>query len=407
MTKPKTNKLKESLENVFRELGTPTEQHKDKLLHNLLLTIERRKEALDWLIAKHSRKVRGRTAKVLYWALVEILYMNGVPAPAVVDTAVDFVKRHHSPSEASFVNAFLRGIMGEMTSKGVQNLFSEAPRHVYHGLPRLLWYRWCSNFGAETAEQLASVLQIPAKVILRRKAWPTRTAPVPDTLIPFPSPTWASWAELYTPAPSLASLDSIMDGNPDFYIQDSATLLAPTLLAPRPGEDVADLCAAPGGKSLILGEMMQGSGHLLCADRAQAKLQRLSQNLSEIPNAEIKCIDASLPLPTEMRFDAILLDVPCSNSGVIRRRPDVREAFTKERITELIELQRLILENTTNALKPSGRIVYSTCSIEPEENAEQVAAFLSRHTDFRLIESRTILPTIDNDGAFSALLQRE
>ncbi|MBQ7650511.1 MAG: hypothetical protein IJS15_06105 [Victivallales bacterium] len=407
MNNSKPNILKESLEKVFRELSEPTEHHKEKLLHNLLLTIERKKEALDWLIARHSRKVRGRTAKVLYWALVEILYMNGVPAPAVVDASVDFVKRHHSPSEASFVNAFLRSIIGDMASGGVQNMFAEAPRHVFHGLPKLLWDRCCANFGADAAEQVAAVLQLPAKVVLRRKTWPPRTASVPDTLLPFPAPSWAPWAELYTPAPSMESLDALMGGKPDFYIQDSATLLAPTLLAPRPGEEVADLCAAPGGKSLVLGEMMQGHGRLLCADRAQAKLQRLSQNLSEIPNAEIKCIDASLPLPQEMSFDAILLDVPCSNSGVIRRRPDVRSAFTKERITELVELQRLILENAANALKKSGRIVYSTCSIEPEENAQQVAAFLERHPEFRMVKSQLIMPSEENDGAYAALLWKE
>ena len=406
MNNSKPNILKESLESVFNALGEQNLPHHDKLAHNLLLTIERKKDALDWLIAKRSTKVRGRTVKVLYWALAEILYMSGVPAPAVVDAAVDFVKRRHSVSEASFVNAFLRNLLRDIESSRTQNLFADAPRHVFHGLPELLWKRWCDNFGTETAEKLAAVLQRPAKVVLRRKSWPPRTTAIPDTLIPFPAPEWATWAELYTPAPSLTSLDSIMGDSSDFYIQDSATLLAPTLLAPRAEEDVADLCAAPGGKSLVLGEMMKGSGHLLCADRAQSKLQRLSQNLSEIPNAEIKCIDASLPLPAEMKFDAILLDVPCSNSGVIRRRPDVRSAFTKERISELVELQGLILENAANSLKPSGRIVYSTCSIEPEENDLQVKRFLERHADFRLIESRTILPTIDNDGAFAALLVR-
>ncbi len=406
MKSPKPNILKESLENVFRELGTPSEHHQDKLAHNLLLTIERKKEALDWLIARHSKKVRCRTAKVLYWALVEILYMNGVPAPAVVDAAVDFVKRHHSPSEASFVNAFLRGIIGDLTSGGLQNLFAEAPRHVFHGLPELLWKRWTTNFGDETAEQLAAVLQQPAKVVMRRKTWPPRTSPAPDCLLPLPAPDWAPWAELYSPAPSLSSLDSLMHDSPDFYIQDSATLLAPTLLAPRPGENVADLCAAPGGKSLILGEMMKGEGRLLCADKAFSKLSRLRQNLSEIPNADFQCIDSSLPLSPELSFDAILLDVPCSNSGVIRRRPDVRSAFTKERISELVALQELIFNNAASALKPSGRIVYSTCSIEPDENDMQVEHFLSKHADFHLISSRTILPTIDNDGAFAALLQR-
>ncbi len=401
----KPNILKESLENVFKALGESESAKQDKLAHNLLLTIERKKEALDWLVGRRASKVRGRTLKVLYWALAEILYMNGVPAPAVVDAAVGFVKKRHSSSEASFVNAFLRNLLRDIETNGTDSLFTDAPRHVFHGLPEFLWNRWTANFGAETAERLAAVLQQPAKVVMRRKAWPPRTTPAPDSLQPLPPPEWAPWAELYTPTASMKSLDEIMGDHSDFYIQDSATLLAPTMLAPRPGDNVADLCAAPGGKSLILGEMMKGSGRLLCADKAFSKLARLRQNLSDIPNADFQCIDATAPLPPEMAFDAILLDVPCSNSGVIRRRPDVRSAFNQARITELSAIQQLILENAAKCLKPNGRIVYSTCSIEPEENEMQVERFLAAHPDFRLLNSRTILPTTDNDGAYAALIQ--
>lgn len=396
--------LKSSLENVFAALGTSEETKQNKLTHNLLLTIHRRQETLDWLLGNRASKVRGRTSKVLYWAMVEILWMSGVPAPAVVDTAVSFVKKRHSQSEASFVNAFLRKLVADFEGIGLDGLLKDAPGHVRHDLPEFLWKRWTENFGDAVAEELATVLQQPAKVILRRRTWPPRTGAAPQTLQQIQAPAWAPWAELYTPTQDLKNLDEIMGDGTDFYIQDMATLLAPSLMAPVPGEDVADLCAAPGGKALILGEMLKGKGTLLCADKASSKLERLRQNLAGIDIASFECLDAANIPPNSKTFDAILLDVPCSNSGVIRRKPDVRAVFTPQRITELSAIQSQILENAATLLKPRGRIVYSTCSIEKEENDDQVQAFLSKHPEFKLKSSRTILPSLENDGAYAALI---
>ena len=154
----------------------------------------------------------------------------------------------------------------------------------------------------------------------------------------------------------------------------------------------------------MLGEMMQGRGTLFCSDKTAAKLPRLKENLSVLPNVMFECHDAATSDFGGRRFDGVMLDVPCSNTGVIRRKPDVRWNLSKESFSGLLELQVAILENVSHALGEHGRLVYSTCSIEDEENLGQVNAFLERHKDFRLAQSRTILPSEDHDGSFAALL---
>lgn len=397
------NKLQESLETIFNAQNGGAISHEDKLGHNLMLTLERRKATVDWLISSRSNgHVKGRTRRVLAWAIVEILWMSGVPAPAVVDTAVDFVKRHHSASEAGFVNSFLRRLL-EAKSAGLEAMLAQAPPHVRFDLPEILWKRWCVEHGESRAAELAETLLCKAKVVLRRKTWPLPQPDVPATLIHLDAPEWAPWAELYTPGPQLHSLDEFNVSASGFYIQDMATLLAPTLLAPRPGEDIADLCCAPGGKSRILAEMLKGTGNLFCGDKSEGKLPRVRENMEGLQNVTIHCLDASAgTIPG--KFDGILLDVPCSNTGVIRRKPDARWGFSTAKLAELTCLQALILENAATALKPKGRIVYSTCSIENDENEKQIDLFLSKHSNFKLAENRLILPTKMHDGAFAALL---
>ena len=126
-----------------------------------------------------------------------------------------------------------------------------------------------------------------------------------------------------------------------------------------------------------------------------------------LPNAVFECHDAATSDFGGRHFDGIMLDVPCSNTGVIRRKPDVRWNLNKDSFSGLLELQAAILENVSHALAEHGRLVYSTCSIEDEENMGQVNAFLARHQNYHLVQSRTILPTEDHDGSFAALIDKQ
>ena len=175
----------------------------------------------------------------------------------------------------------------------------------------------------------------------------------------------------------------------------------------KPGERVGDLCCAPGGKSLLLAEALERQGILYCRDRSEARLGRVRENLAGCTNVDIAVADALQPDLPEGSLQALLLDVPCSNTGVIRRRPDVRWTWSPGKLQELAALQEAILESSHKLLCPGGRLVYSTCSSEPEENFAQTARFLQRHPEFSLLKERQLLPDEKHDGAYAALMVRQ
>jgi 16S rRNA (cytosine967-C5)-methyltransferase len=413
---PPNKVLSQSLWELNALLSDTTEhgrgaQPSSKLSQHLLMAIHRHRASMDWIIGKLSRgRVRPRSRRVLYWAMAEILWSDGVPAPIVVDVATAQVKKRYAAAEAGFVNAFLRQLCSQLDAKGRDGLTADAPPWVKLELPELLWKRWQQLDIPQGLPALAAVLQEPAETVLRRRRWPERPLPTKSAkfLRHLASPPWAPEQELFA-LQAIADdiLSTVMGAGTPFYIQDPSTLLAPALLAVKPGEEVADLCCAPGGKSLLLAEALRGQGHLHCFDRAAAKLPRVRTNLAGFKNVSIAVADASAPQLAAASLDAVMLDVPCSNTGVIRRRPDVRWAFSEASLRELCALQAQILQAAAPLLKPGGRLVYSTCSIEKEENCAQIQAFLAQHPDFILLKEEQLWPTNSHDGAYAALLRRK
>lgn len=193
----------------------------------------------------------------------------------------------------------------------------------------------------------------------------------------------------------------------EFYVQDPSTRHAPALLAVQPGERVLDACAAPGGKAILLAEAMGGEGRLLAIDKHEDRLPRLRENLERLQQdwVEVACHDASVSLGES--FDAILLDVPCSNTGVLARRPEARWRFNPNRLRSLTALQRSLLDVAWSQLVPGGRLVYSTCSIEAEETSELIDRFLTETPGARETGRQLVLPGArDSDGAFACRIEK-
>ena len=193
------------------------------------------------------------------------------------------------------------------------------------------------------------------------------------------------------------------------YVQDPATMLAPKLLDPKPGQRVLDACAAPGGKSALLAELMNNEGELIATDRSEKRCETLRENLQRlgVTIADVASANWGSDSPELEPFDAILLDVPCSNTGVLRRRVDVRWRLYEGFTDHLCKQQLAILESCAPLLKPGGNLVYSTCSIEPEENSDLVAGFLAAHPEYKLDSSAEALPHRDStDGAYAARITR-
>ena len=196
-----------------------------------------------------------------------------------------------------------------------------------------------------------------------------------------------------------------------FYLQDPSTERAPALLDPQPGERVLDACAAPGGKTIWMAERMQGRGVLAAIEPSNPRRQMLQENLHRMRQdwVAIQGLDARARPPSKdwTDWDAILLDAPCSNTGVLRRRPAARWRFSASSLADSCALQRELLDALAPRLRPGGRLVYSTCSLEAEENEEQVRSFLQRHAGFALDGEVRCLPQTDGcDGAYVARLKR-
>lgn len=338
------------------------------------------------------------------------LMENPASAPAIVHHAVEQTRRLTSVREAGLVNAVLR-----RTAERLPEILAAEPDDapglaIRYSHPPWLVARWQNNWGIDRTRALLRWNLQPAEVFARVTRKGLDVA-LPATLEATPWPGFyragqTEWNEIET----LLVAGSI-------YIQNPATRIAINLLDPRPGETVLDLCAAPGGKTLQLAEAVGSSGQVVAVDLPGPRLVRLKENLarSRINNAKLIPADASgdiepalhkLGAPT--RFDAVLADVPCSNTGVLRHRVDAKWRLQPERIAELADLQLRILNAASTHVKPGGRLVYSTCSLEPEENESLVSSFLASHGDeFQLEASqRSFPPDTDCDGAETFLLRR-
>jgi len=363
------------------------------LVKRLWFAFQRQRGIYDWILAKRCARLGQQDRMVLWWALTECFALDGLPTAVAVDTAVEHTLRCQGRHNASFVNAVLRGILRDFPNRDslAKALAQSAPPAIQAGLSGPLYERWLSVYGKSWLKATAALLQSEAPVTARLRG----------------CFRGAAHGRPYPPGGVFATAAAAERVDVErYYLQDPSTILAPMMLAPRPGDAVADLCAAPGGKSLILAEMLEGTGSLLCCDRAPERLPAIQENLAGYGNVRIECADAETTSRPESSFDAILLDVPCSNTGVVRRRPDVRWNYTTAGLKELIVHQRAILDASARLLKLGGALVYSTCSIEPEENIEQVKAFLSTHPGFILEASRQLLPNRHHDGAYAARLRR-
>jgi 16S rRNA (cytosine967-C5)-methyltransferase len=205
--------------------------------------------------------------------------------------------------------------------------------------------------------------------------------------------------------PPLNSLGSLRDGW--FYLQDPSTLLAPALLGAQTGETILDLCAAPGGKTTFIAQQMRNEGKIIAEDISPDRLKLIRENCARLGVTCVEPVLSSSTLhPPSSLFDRILVDAPCSNTGVLRRRVDLRWRISVEEMARLQKTQSDLLRQAATRLKPGGVLVYSTCSLEPEENSELIKNFLATDNNFILETERQLLPFVDGvDGAYVAKLK--
>lgn len=276
------------------------------------------------------------------------------------------------------------------------------PPAIRFSTPSWLVRRWMQQFGeADTLAMLAWNTQTPPLYARLNPLHPVDS--VPEAWEPLAEAPL--WYRVHGPLPSAA----LQAGQ--VYMADPSTRHSVRLLAPKAGERILDACAAPGGKSAAIIGATEGLVSLLATDAEAHRLPMLEENLRRAGGQEVQVAqhDWSTPCPEAWcgAFDAVLLDVPCSNSGVLQRRVDARWRLQETEIARLAALQMQILEQGAAAVKAGGRLVYSTCSIDREEDRALVDAFLAAHPEFSLAEDILVLPhRAQADGAYAALLLR-
>jgi 16S rRNA (cytosine967-C5)-methyltransferase len=305
-----------------------------------------------------------RLLTLLATGAAQLLFL-GVPDHAAVDLSVRLARGERRLQHAAgLVNAVLRRVARERAAI----LASADPLGA--DTPAWLADRWTAAYGLERARAVAAA-HAAAAVDLTVKSEPEAWA---ERLGGIVLPTGSVRLVERTPIRELPGF-----GEGAWWVQDAAAALPARLLAPQPGERVADLCAAPGGKTA---QLASAGARVLAVDRSAKRLARLAENMERLRlTVEVKAADA-LTLDEEP-FDAVLLDAPCSATGTIRRHPEIAWTKTPEDIGKLADLQRRLLDKAASLVRPGGRLVYCTCSLEPEEGEEQVAAFLERQPAFR------------------------
>ena len=369
---------------------------------SLLFEYFRHKGFIDGMIAQRARKgaVKPELRALLACALTQGIFQSGIAAQSAANIAVDCAKRKFGHGPSSFVNAVLRSALQS----------PDAAQPPASSFPDDLRRHWENVFGTErTAELLAVCSSNPPPVFRLRTALPedaatglVRELPALDFTAPF------RFYEILDPEKFFRT-GWIEQGM--VYVQDPATVLSLSLLDEVPAGPVLDACAAPGGKTILLNDWATAAGFqlkLTAADRSPQRLQTLKINLNRA-GVKARIVQATAqenPFP-DGSFELILADVPCGNSGVIRRRCDAPWRYSASRLAEVVTLQWDILDSLARLAAPGGGLLYSTCSIEPAEDEQQISRFLDDHAEFELVRQRKLFPAPDHDGAFAALLRRK
>jgi 16S rRNA (cytosine967-C5)-methyltransferase len=385
-----------------------------RLCQELSYGVVRWQGTIDWLIA---RKTANRTQKpllqnLLRLGLYQIFWLDRVPKHAAVHETVELAKQAGFGPQAGFVNAILRGYTREFDgTRALLTELKEKDPHLGYSHPEWLTRRWKERWGTLLPTLLewnnrvpktyarVNTLKIDAGKMLTR--WREE-----DVEYDFVRRDWLQENlvfELKT-HPPFEKLESFRQGC--FYIQDPSTLLSVEALSPQPGETILDLCAAPGGKLTFLAQRMQNQGRVAAFDPHPERIELIKENCLRLG---VTCADFTVSVSQKARvFDKILVDAPCSNTGVMRRRVDLRWRIQAQEIERLTTVQQELLAQASSLLKAGGLMVYSTCSLEPEENEKVVNRFLEANPEYRLEFSRQLTPFANEvDGAFVASLRHQ
>ncbi|MDA9317500.1 methyltransferase domain-containing protein [Puniceicoccaceae bacterium] len=360
--------------------------------------------ALKGLVKK---KIKPTIEAIFLVTGFEIIDSENERHPKIVHHAVEQSKSLVNRFEQGFLNAVLRKLPEALTS-----IDAKQQTAAFYSHPEWLVRHWQKEFPEHYRELMEWNQRAPVTYLKRYDSDEDES----ESLAP------TAWPQFYRITKSASWKDDLhpLLNKGNAYIKDPSTRIAPGLLAPKAGEAILDLCAAPGGKAFDLAHAMQLQGTIVAVDLPGSRIERLNQNLETLRSDSLSCeivesdlleLDAQTfterALPA--KYDGVMLDAPCSNTGVIQRRTDVKWRLRPKDIEECAKLQLQLLHSASRFVKDGGRLVYSTCSIEAAENQDVVDAFLKSKSgsSFQLEKTMASLPwETGHDGAGAFLLRK-
>ena len=365
-----------------------------------------KKLTLDYVI-KHYSKIKLKKLSpyillILRMGIYQILFMDKIPDNAAVNECVTLAKRYGHKASSGYVNGVLRSVIrGGVEYPKDKEKYLE----VKYSYPEWLVKMWLDDFGYEFTEQLMEAFSKPAELTLRPNTLKITAEELCEKLLQYNARV--SDGAVICDGFDIAKSDLYKDGY--FSVQDKAAQAAAVLLAPKPEDIVIDMCAAPGGKTTHMAELMENKGEILAFDIYEHKTELIEKNAQRLGIDIIKTRVFNAAERDESLIktaDCVLCDVPCSGLGIIGRKPEIKWNRPED-LSSLYETQKRILTNGAAYVKDGGTIVYSTCTINRRENEETISAFLSQNKDFEKEFEKTYYPHIDNtDGFYICRLKR-
>lgn len=365
-------------------------------INEITYGVVRNRNRLDWVISQFSIKDFNKTPilikNILRMGVYQLLFLEKVPDYAIGNESVQLAKKYGNPNLAKFVNSILRNIIRNRENIYWPDKDREPALYisVVYSHPYWIIKRWLNRFGfKDTVEICKANNKIPTLVIRVNTLKVSRI----ELKEIFEKENISAKEGIFTEEalylkglPNITKFPAYQEGL--FQIQDEASILVSHLVAPLPGEFIIDVCSAPGGKTTHLAQLMDNKGTVLAMDKNKARLLVVEENCRRLGIQKIKTKpNNGTKLDTNYlkKADKVLVDSPCTGLGVLRRKPDLKwQTYNLERFQQLSRLQGEILSTASNYVKIGGRLIYSTCSTEPEENENVVNEFLDKNPNYEL-----------------------
>ena len=381
-------------------------------------TLERMIE-LDYIINQFSKvkvnKMKPVIRTIMRSSVYQLKYMDSVPDSAVCNEAVKIATKKGFVNLKGFVNGVLRNI-----SRGLSDIKYPSKEEnveeyisIKYSLPMWIVEQWMKTYDVETIEKMGEEFLKEKPTSIRCNLNKISREEL-KTLLEEEDVTVEIIDELpYALAISgydfLGKLKSFQNGY--FSVQDLSSMQVAHWAAPQEGDSIIDVCAAPGGKSIHLAEMLHGTGYVQARDLTEYKVGLIQENIfrSGLTNIEAVQWDATvLHEESKEKADIVIADLPCSGLGVLGKKTDLKYKITEAMQSDLVKLQRKMLAVVNSYVKPGGKLLYSTCTIHKEENEENTAWFLKNHPEFKLVKEKQMLPGVDGgDGFYIAMFVKE